>query len=140
MGSGLNQLPQGIGTAPSYNAHIWLIRAQSGEEQAANMELSAYLKSVDDSKTNEWSAITARFLSGNLPEKDFLILATTSARRPSAVTNQVCESFFYAAMKRKIAGDKDSARTLFQQCLDTKYNNCIEYWTAETELRGLSAP
>ena len=66
------------------HAYIWLIRAQSGEEQAANEELHAYLKSLDSAKTNEWSAITAGFLSGSLAESNYLGLAISTAKRPSA--------------------------------------------------------
>jgi tetratricopeptide (TPR) repeat protein len=121
----------------SYNSYIWLIRAQSGEEEAASKELEAYLKSLDNSKTNEWSAITARFLSGSLPESNFLSLATSAAKRPSAVTNQICESLFYAAMKRKLAGDKPGALELLQKCLDTKDDNSMAYMNAGDEMRAL---
>lgn len=123
----------------SYNSYIWLIRAQSGQEKTANAELEAYLKYLDDAKTNEWSAITARFLSGRLAESNFLSLAITAAKRPSAVTNQICESFYYAAMKRKLAGDKPGALELLQKCLDTKDDNCMAYLNAAVELRALQA-
>jgi tetratricopeptide (TPR) repeat protein len=121
----------------SYHAYIWLIRTQSGEAEAANSDLETYLKSLDTAKTNDWSAITARFLIGSLPESNFLRLATTAAKRPSAVTNQVCESLYYAAMKRKIAGDKPGALELLQKCLDTKDDNTMAYLNAGVELRAM---
>ncbi len=121
----------------SYHSYIWLIRAQSGQEPAATEELEAYLQSVDSSKTNDWSAITARFFTGKLPESNYLNLAITAARRPSAVTNQMCEAFYYAAMKRKLAGDKPGALTLFRKSLDTKDDNCMAYFNAVVELRAL---
>jgi tetratricopeptide (TPR) repeat protein len=121
-----------------YNGCVWLIRAQSGEEQAANDELQEYLTSLDISKTNDWSAITARFLSGKLSETNFLALATTAAKRQCAVIDQVCDSFYYAAMKRKLAGDRAGAQQLLQKCRDTKANNNTTYWNAEVEMRRLS--
>jgi tetratricopeptide (TPR) repeat protein len=126
-----------ITSVSSYNSYIWLIRTQSGEVEAANKDLETYLKSLDPGKTNDWSAITARFLIGSLPESKFLSLATTAAKRPSAVTNQVCESFYYAAMKRKIAGDKPGALELLQKCVDTKDDNTMAYLNAGVELRAL---
>jgi lipoprotein NlpI len=120
----------------SYYSYIWLIRAQSGDEQEANRELEAYLKGLDSSKTNDWSAITARFLTGGLMESNFLTLAVTAARRPSAVTNQMCEAFYYAAMKRKLAGDKQGALALFQKSLETREDNCMAYFNAGVELKA----
>jgi tetratricopeptide (TPR) repeat protein len=120
-----------------YHSYIWLIRAQSGQEEAAKQELESYLKSLDATKTNDWSAITARFLTGNLPETNFLSLAITAARRPSAITNQICESLFYAAMKRKLAGDKQGALELLQKCVDTTDDNNMSYFCARDELQAL---
>jgi tetratricopeptide (TPR) repeat protein len=122
------------------HAYMWLIRTQSEEKDAANEELEAYLKSPDGAKTNEWGNITARFFLGNLPERDFRDLATTSAKRPGDVRTQVCESLYYDGMKRKIAGDKTGAAELFQKCLDTKYDNSIAYLNAGVEMRALKQP
>jgi tetratricopeptide (TPR) repeat protein len=118
-----------------FYAGIWLIRAQSGEEQAANAELADYLKTLK--QTNEWCAITARFFMGSLPESNFLALATTAAKRPSAVKEQVCDSLYFAAMKRKIAGDRMGAAELFQKCIETKYDNSLAYLIAKSELEKL---
>lgn len=126
-----------IANVSDYNAYIWLIRAQSGEEQDANKELKTFLNSLDDSKTNEWKAHTARFLSGSLSESNFLKIAATVARRPSAISNQVCDSFYFAAMKRKIAGDKAGAVELLHKCLDTKLDNNFAYLNAVVEVRTL---
>ena len=119
-------------------SYIWLIRAQTGEETDANRELDAFLKSLSGSKTNEWDASVARFLSGSLDESNFLGQATTTAKRPSAVRGQVCESLYYAGMKRKLAGDKQGAQELFQKCLDTKDDNNFGYLNAGVEMRALT--
>jgi lipoprotein NlpI len=127
-----------ITSVSGYNSCIWLIRAQSGEAEAANKELEAYLASLDSSKTNDWSALTARFLTGKLSETNFLALATTAAKRPCVVIDQVCDALYYAAMKRKLAGDKAGAIELLQKCRDTKANNNTSYWYAEVEMRRLA--
>jgi tetratricopeptide (TPR) repeat protein len=123
------------GTA-DLRSYIWLIRAQTGEEADANRELEIYLKSLPGAKTNEWDASVARFLSGSLAESNFLDQATTTAKRPSAVRGQVCESLYYAGMKRKLAGDRQGARELFQKCLDTKDDNNFGYLNAGVEIRA----
>jgi len=120
-----------------YWSYIWLIRAQSGEQEAVNQELRGYLKSLDDADTNQWRAITAGFFSGGIAETNFLRLAVTAAKRPSAATNQVCESLFYAGMKRKIAGDKPGAIELFQKCLNTGNDNTFAYLNAKDQIRAL---
>ena len=129
-----------VANVSSYNSYIWLIRAQSGEKDAADQELVAYMKSLDETKTNEWSTITARFFTGSLSESNFINLATTAVKRPSAVTNQLCEAFFYSAMKRKLAGDKPGALELLQKCLDVRDDNCMAYMNAQVEMRALKAP
>ncbi|TAL04539.1 MAG: tetratricopeptide repeat protein [Verrucomicrobia bacterium] len=117
---------------------IWLIRTQNGEEADANKELEAYLNSLQGAKTNEWDASVARFLSGSLTESNFLVQATTTAKRPSAIRGQVCESLYYAGMKRKFAGDKQGAVERFQHCLDTQDDNNLAYMNADLELRALT--
>ncbi len=129
-----------VASASDSYSYIWLIRAQSGEKAAANQELEDYLKTLDGSKTNEWNAVIVRFFTGGVPESNFLNLATTSAKRPSAVKVQICESLYYAGMKRKLAGDKAGAMELFQKCLDTKYDNAFAYLNAGAEMRAMKRP
>jgi tetratricopeptide (TPR) repeat protein len=125
-----------LGGTTDLRSYIWLIRAQTGQEADGNRELESYLKSLQGAKTNEWDASVARFLSGTLAESNFLDQATTTAKRPSAVRSQVCESFYYAGMKRKLAGDRQGAQELFQKCQDTKDDNNFGYLNAGVEMRA----
>ncbi|SPE52912.1 hypothetical protein SBV1_1610004 [Verrucomicrobia bacterium] len=118
-------------------SYIWLIRAQTGEEAEGNRELEDYLKSLKVPKTNQWEASLARFLSGGLTETNFLVQATTTAKRPSAVRGQVCDSLYFAGMKHKLAGDKQGALELFQKCMETKDDNSFSYLNAVVEMRAL---
>ena len=123
-----------------FRFYIWLIRSQTGEGEDASKELDAYVKSLPGEKAKDWPASIGRFLTGNLPESDFLSQATTTAKRPSAITGQVCESFYYAGMKRKLAGDKQGAADLFQKCVDTGDDNNFGYLSARAEMRELKKP
>lgn len=93
-----------------------------------------YVKSLQGEKTNDWAASIGRFLAGNLSESNFLSQATTTAKRPSAIISQVCESFYYAGMKHKLAGDKQQAIDLFQKCLNTGNDNNFGYLSARVEM------
>jgi tetratricopeptide (TPR) repeat protein len=114
--------------------YVWLIRSQTGEENDANIEMDAYVKSLQGEKTNDWAASVGRFLAGNLSESNFLSQATTTAKRPSAIISQVCESFYFAGMKHKLAGDKQQAIDLFQKCLNTGNDNNFGYLSARVEM------
>jgi tetratricopeptide (TPR) repeat protein len=128
-----------LASTADLRSYIWIIRAQKGEESEANQELEGYLSSLEGPKTNEWDASIARFLLGSLAESNFLHQATTTAKRPSAVRGQVCESLYYAGMKRKFAGDKQGALELFQRCLDTRDDNNYGYMNAGVEMRALNS-
>jgi tetratricopeptide (TPR) repeat protein len=121
--------------AGELRSYSWLIRAQKGEAVDANRELESYLNSLPNAKTNEWDASIARFFIGSLNESNFLAQATAAARRLSDVKGQVCDSLYYAGMKRKLAGDTHGALELFQKCLDTKYDNSFGWMNAGAELR-----
>ena len=126
-----------LGDRSDLLAYIWLIQAQTGQEKEGNGELGAYLKSLESAKTNDWEASVARFLIGNIAESNLLTQATTTAKRPSSVKAQMCESLYYAGMKRKLAGDKPGAMEFFRKCLDTKNDNNLGYMNAGVEMRAL---
>jgi tetratricopeptide (TPR) repeat protein len=115
-------------------AYKWLIRTQAGEKDLANSELHAFLNGAESATADQWTIGVAKFFTGAIPEKDFLALAPKAVRRPSEIKGQVTDSLYYAAMKRKLSGDIGGARALFQQCLDTKYDNAYGYLNALAEL------
>jgi lipoprotein NlpI len=120
--------------------YIWLIQSQSGKTDDAKKELETFLNSLQGEKATNWTASIGHFLIGDLPEDEFLNQATTKAKRPSAIKGQICESFYYAGMKHKLAGDKQGAADLFQKCLDTGDDNSFGYMSAKVELRAMKQP
>ena len=117
--------------------YIWLIQVETGKEADANKELGAFVDSLQGLKAKEWPASIGRFLTGNLPESEFITLAGINTNRPSAVIEQVSEAYFYAGMKHKLAGDEQGAVILFQKCLDTGDDNNLGNWSARAQLRAL---
>ena len=116
---------------------IWLIRTRLGEPADANRELADYLKSLHGAQAEDRTANIGQFLAGAMTEDDFLNAAKTAARNPKQQTGQLCQAFFYAGMKRLLAGDKDEASALFKKCLGTGEKGYTEYVSATVEMNAL---
>jgi lipoprotein NlpI len=86
-------------------------------------------------KPDDWLSSIGGFLTGELSESDFLKRAADSDKEQDAV--QHCEAFFYAGMKRLIAGDQRPARDDLQKCLATEVKDSLEYQSAAVKLRRL---
>jgi HEAT repeat protein len=123
---------------PDYpHYRVWLIRARSGEAAAATRELAAYLASRRTGQPGDWPSTVGRFLAGQLSEGDLLKAADNPNERTRR--EQLCEAWFYAGMKRLIAGETTAAAGDFQKCLGTGVTNFQEYASAGAELKSLPA-
>jgi ankyrin repeat protein len=114
---------------------IWIIRSRLGEKKAATQELTTYLQQRKANGTNDWPFQIGRFLTGQLPEGDFIKAADSSNDQTSH--EQHCEAYFYAALKRLIEDDKTAADDYLNKCLATKMENFYEYQSAKVELQFL---
>ncbi len=114
---------------------IWLIQTRQGETETANKELAAYLEKQGDTEQAKWSSKIAGYLLGNVSEADLLI----SAKSTNATTEQgqLCELWYYAGMKKLLAGSKAAAGVYFRKCLATKITIFVEYQFAQAELKAL---
>jgi lipoprotein NlpI len=120
--------------------YVFLIQCRLGETREARKELNTYIQSIPASKSNDWETSIAHFLAGDLDEQEFFSQATTRARRPTDISTQLCEAYYYIGMKHLLAGDKTTARENFQKCLDKKEDNESEYRSARAELNALKNP
>ncbi len=82
-----------------------------------------------------WVVKVGAFLLGNVTEDDLM----TAAASPDAAKDQGqhCEAWYYAGMKRLLAGDKKTAADDFNHSLATKQTRFTEYRLAEAELKVL---
>ena len=64
---------------------------------------------------------------------------TTTARRPTDVNGQLCESYYYSAMQH-LLGATSRASNLFHKCIDTDETDFTEYRSAVAELDHLKDP
>jgi hypothetical protein len=114
---------------------IWLIRARSGENEAATQELVSYLKNRKAQNPPDWPLQVGRFLAGQISEDDLLNAAANA--NPQTDREQHCEAYFYAGSKRLFENDKSVAADFFKKCLGTGVTTFEEYHSAEAELKAL---
>jgi lipoprotein NlpI len=101
----------------------------------ANQKLAAYMTPERRISQEPWTAKVGDFLLGNITEDDLIAAAAS----PDATKDQGqhCEAWYYAGMKRLLAGDKKVAADDFNRCLATKQTRFTEYRLAEGELEAL---
>jgi len=117
---------------------VWILRSRLGETAAATQELAAYLKQRKAHQPPDWPFQIGRFLTGQLPEGDFIKVADNSNDQTSR--EQHCEAYFYAGLKRLIENDKTTAGDYLNKCLATKVETFYEYQSAKADLQLLAAP
>ena len=114
---------------------IWLIRARLGETEAASKELSTYFGKRQKATPSDWFSKVAGHLLGKVSEADlFAAAASPDAKKDS---EQHCEAWFYAGMKKLFSGDKETAANYFRKCQATKQKDFTEFQLAQSELKAL---
>jgi Tfp pilus assembly protein PilF len=114
---------------PQY--YMWVIRSRSGHRAEADQALAAYLGQRKKSNGDPWESRIGAFLLGRVTEADFFQAAS---RRSDDRSAHRCEAWFYAGMKRRLAGDIATARDYYQRCLATGQKDEDEYCFATAEL------
>jgi lipoprotein NlpI len=120
---------------PEYPTLIWLILAEQGQNQAANKELAADMEQQLNDASGAWTSKIASFLLNQIDQADFITAAASPD--PKKARDRLCDAWFYAGVKRLLAGDKATAIDCFQKALATRANAENEYEFAEAELKAL---
>jgi lipoprotein NlpI len=115
---------------------LWLMRSRLGESDAANKELAAFLDKRRDETPEEWTSKVAGHLLGNVSEADLFAAAKSSDAKKER--GLFCEAWFFAGMKRLLAGDKATAADYFRKCIATGQTDFVEYQLAQSELEALT--
>ena len=120
-------------------AHLysWLVRVRKGQTVEANRELAAYLGNRPNTTGADWVSKIGRFLLDQISETEFVAGAASSDVEKDRARH--CEAWYYAGMKRLLAGDKKTAAECFDKCLGTQENSFDEYMLARAELKSLEA-
>ncbi len=96
---------------------IWVLLTKNGNEAAANDQLSRRLASGIADYPKDWRTLIMEFLLGRVGEADFFAKAQSSNAYLSRA--RTCEFFYYAGIKRLIAGDKATAIDDFRRSVAT---------------------
>ena len=125
----LKREPQTLEYAALYRC---LARRALGKAAEARKEMKGFLDARETK--DDWFAKVARFLAGDLIEKDFL--AAANDKNPATASQHKCEAYWYAGALKRIAGDDATARQYFQRCVETKQHHFIEYESATWALKA----
>jgi tetratricopeptide (TPR) repeat protein len=135
-GSALTDFQQSRKGDPSSAPFIWLIRARQGEIEAAKTELASVMEQRLNNAPDDWESKVTNFLLDKIDQVDFFLAAAASPDTAKQ-RDQQCDAWFYAGMKRLLAGDKTTAIDYFQKALATGAKTETEYQFAGAELKAL---
>ncbi len=117
---------------------IWLCRAEMGEETEATEELRAYAAGrKPGEKTDGWQADAVQFLTGAMSEEDYL-KPPPGSNGPGWWPGRFYARYFYAGVKRSLAGKPAKAAEYFQLCERMTGYQTLESWMARREVRSMN--
>jgi tetratricopeptide (TPR) repeat protein len=121
--------------ADTARIYLWLISTEMNPQGNADQELSTSLLNDWNSPPEDLSSKIAAFLLGHINESD--LIANAASPDPSREPGQYCKVWYFAGMKRLLAGDMTIAISYFQKSLATKQNDLCECIFARAELQAL---
>jgi lipoprotein NlpI len=126
--------PRDAGT-DSARLYLWLIATQLNPKGTADQDLAAALQNDWNSPPEEFSSKIAAFLLGHIHEND--LIANAASPDPSREPAQYCKAWYFAGMKRLLAGDKKTAISYFQKSVATNQKDYCEDIFSRAELTAL---
>ncbi len=113
-----------------------LVHLRRGDRESAHSavhELAERRKSTPD----DWQALIAAFLDGDVARSAFLTTAQSTSSRESKTRE--CQAYFYVASMRLAEGDVEAARMDFERAVKAGQTTLFEYRSAVRELRALGS-
>lgn len=123
-------------SGPNPHFYLWITLTQSNKKAEADKELSDYLATLTDPKTSFWMKKIGGFLLGQVTEGDLENIAATSKTADGRSISQ-SQAWYFAGMKKLIAGDKAGAAELLKKSVDTKAFKQTQYVLAKAQLQSL---
>ena len=117
--------------------NLWAVRSQSGGKEAADQELAAYFEQRGKT-ADPWPARIVDFLLGKSRECD--LISAADSPDLSIDWRRRTDGWYYAGMKRLLAGDKTAAARCFRECVEIRQERCVNYRCAQAELKALGVP
>ena len=119
------------------NLYIWVVSSRLKHTKAVDDDLLMALGGGWNSAADEIASKIAKFLLGQIHEYDLISAATV----PDAKQTQgrYCEIWYFAGIKRLMAGNTATASDYFRKCVATGQKNYCEYLLAQAELKKMDA-
>lgn len=121
--------------ADTARIYLWLISTEKNPQGNADQELATSLQNDWNSPPEDLTSKIAAFLLGHIHESD--LIANAASPDPSREPGQYCKVWYFAGMKRLLAGDMTTAISYFQKSLATNQKDLCEYVFAQAELQAL---
>jgi tetratricopeptide (TPR) repeat protein len=119
----------------SARLYIWLIATRQNPQGTADQDLSTAVLNDWNSPPEDLTSKIASFLLGHTNEND--LIANAASPDPTREPPQYCKVWYFAGMKRLLAGDTTAAITDFQKSVATNPKDLCECNFAEAELKTL---
>jgi tetratricopeptide (TPR) repeat protein len=123
--------------ADAARLYMWVMAMKQNPKGAADPDLSTALLNEWNSPPEDLTSKIAAFLLGHIREKE--LIANAASPDQTREPGQYCKAWYFAGIKRLLAGDKTVAATDFQKCVATNQNTFCEYIFAKAELQTLTA-
>jgi tetratricopeptide (TPR) repeat protein len=137
LGQFCQLLPRDAGTDAA-RLYLWLAATGQNDKDVADQQLSTALQNDWNSPPEDLISKIAGFLLGHSSESD--LISNAASPDPSREPGQYCKVWYFAGMKRLLAGDKPGAISCFQKCVATAQKETCEYAFAQAELQALGQP
>ncbi len=122
--------------ADSARLYLWLISTRQNPKGTADQALASALQNDWNSPPEEFSSKIAAFLLGHIREND--LIANAASPDQNKEPGQYCEAWYFAGMKKLLAGNKTAAIAYFQKSVATQQTDRCEYLFAQAELQALT--
>lgn len=111
---------------------LWQYLADVETNQVqAKTDLSLYAQAVDD---RVWAKNIIYLYAEHISQREFIERLTDNVKSNKALTERLCEAYFYLGKYSQMKGDKHSAINFFKLALSTNVYEFVEHRYAKLEL------
>jgi len=111
---------------------LWQYLADSAvDQEKAKQDLSIYAQSINDSV---WAKNIIDLYLGKMSQDSFIDRLTQNINTNQALTERLCEAYFYLGKYNQMQGDANSAINFFKLALSTNVYEFVEHRYAKLEL------
>jgi lipoprotein NlpI len=112
----------------------WCSQVKLGKAAEATKTLTTYMEKTESKRIEGWTKAVGEFLIDEKTEGELLKLAEAPTDTDER-NNQLCEAYYYMAMKRFAADNKEGAKEYMKKCVDTDVFLFLEFEMARADVK-----